>query len=348
VKCPRCLKPIGPFDSTCPACGALLILQKRPARPDEEQGWTLRLLASIMGRTGSGIMIAQNALVLIASAALSPQGIAFLSGTSRTADLTSVSIAVLVAGTLDLVGLGLLAVALIILGAGSVFLRRRDPFTEEEVMIPPTTAALPMAAGLFLILWLLVTSVWRVVYPTLLGSSAAQILADFASNGALMAPPVIGLMMGLWIVAAIALAVAALCLRLFVHRLPSKVVSPRPLKPSSWGDFAIFNLILTLGVATFPLGWIGYDSTGGPAQIAFLTFLATKLTVLPLLGLFAYWSLLRRFEAVGKLSLLVPMMKAYPPEPGAPETVDGQATLQAPTAVVPPTDDDMKGVGRVK
>ena len=349
MKCPRCLKPIGPDDSVCPSCGAYLSLQKKPARPDEEPGWTLRLLASIVGRVGCGLMIAQNALVLIGSAALAPQAADFLRGGARAVDLSAISVLILVAGTLDFVGLGLLAVSLIVLGAGAMLLRRRDPFTEEEVMIPATTSALPMASGLFLILWILITAVWRLVYPSGLGQSAAQILANFAVSGG--AASTLASMWGLWIVAAVALVAAAVFLRLFIRRLPSKVVAHRPLRPSSWLHFALFNLILTLGVAAFLLGWIAYDISGSYAQIAFLTFLATKITVLPLLGLFAYWGLLSRLEAFGKLSLLVPLMKAVPPDGSGPPSeseVRGGATETGSSTVLPPTDDDMTGIGRVR
>jgi len=71
--------PIGPDDRMCPSCGAILVLERKPARPEEEAGWTLRHLASIMGRLGCAVMIAQCTLVLVCSAALVPQAIAFLS-----------------------------------------------------------------------------------------------------------------------------------------------------------------------------------------------------------------------------------------------------------------------------
>ena len=121
----------------------------------------------------------------------------------------------------------------------------------------------------------------------------------------------------------------------------------------SWLDFTAFNLILTLGVAAFPLGWIGYETTGGPAQVLFLAFLATKLTILPLFGVFAYWNLLNRFHGFGKLSLLVPVLTATPPGETPPseagEDGGGQRWRAAdPTGLAPPSDDDMAGIGRVK
>ncbi len=351
MRCPNCSAPIGAGAPTCPSCGATLLIKQKPTKPDEEEGWTLRLLAGIMGRGGSAVMIAQNAIVVIASLALAGQAGAFLGRTSSSVDIAPISILILVAGTMDLVGLGLVGVALIVLGAGSVFLRRGDPYTEEEVMVPPITAAFPMAAGLFLILWIFVTAVWRLVYPAQLGRSAAQVLTDFAVGGAETMPPIIGLMMGLWIVAAAALLAATISLRVFVRRLPSKVFSPLPMNPTAWFDFAVFNLAVTIGVAAFPLGWVGYDTTGGPGQIAFLTFLATKITILPLFGAFAYWQLFRRFDALGRLSLLVPVIKAIPRESapsGAVIKGDELAHPNVPTAFAPPTDDDMSGIGHVK
>ena len=351
MKCPNCSQEIGTGALVCPSCGATLIIKRKPTKPDEEEGWTLRLLAGIMGRGGAVVMIVQNALVLAGAAALAGQAGAFLGRTSTDVDLTSISTLILVAGTMDLVGLGLVGVALIALGAGVVFLRRRDPYTEEEVMVPPTTAAFPMASGLFLILWIFVTSVWRVVYPAQLGRSAAQTLADFAVGGPSSTPPVFELMMTLWIVATIALLAAAVALRLFVRRLPSKVFSPLPMNPSSWFDFAVLNLAVTFGIASFVLGWAPYDTTGGPGQIVFLTFLATKITILPLFGAFAYWQLFRRFDALGRLSLLVPVIKAIPRESVVPEATIAEEEVghpNVPTAFAPPADDDMSGIGHVK
>ena len=353
MKCPQCMGAIGPDDRVCPSCFAVLIFERKPTRPEEEAGWFLRHLASIMGRVGCGVMIAQNLLVLIASAALLPQAIAFLSGTLRDADLSGVAPIILVAGAIDLIGLGMIAVALIVLGAGAIFLRRRDPFTEEEVMIPPVTAAFPMAAGLAVFLYVLLTAVWRLVYPSQVGWTAAQILARFAGRGFTGTPPIITSMMSLWIVASISLVVGAAALRMFWHRLPSKIVSARPMKPSSWLDFAVVNMLITFGIALFPLGVIGYDTTGGPAQIAFLTLLATKLTFVPVLGAFAYWSLMSRFGGYGKLSLLVPVLKAVPQNAAPVRSADGAYGSGSQTGrpaawAPPPSDEDLTGIGRVK
>ena len=353
MKCPACMGAIGPDDQVCPSCFAVLIFEKKPTRPEQEAGWFLRHLSSIMGRVGCGVMIAQNLLVLGISVALLPQAIAFLSGSTRNADLSAVAPVILVAGAIDLIGLGMIAVALIVLGAGAIFLRRRDPFTEEEVMIPPVTAAFPMAAGLAVFLYVLLTAVWRLVYPSQVGTIAAAILASFAGRGNSGSPAIIAPMMSLWIVASISLVAAAAALRMFWHRLPSKIVSARPMKPSSWLDFAIVNMIITIGVALFPLGAIGYDTTGGPAQIAFLTFLATKLTFIPVLGAFAYWSLQSRFGAYGKLSLLVPVLRAIPQNTSPARAAEGAYGTESQTGrpgvwAPPPSDDDLTGIGRVK
>lgn len=348
MKCPQCMAAIGPDDRMCPTCGAFLVLERRPARPEDEQGWFLRHLASIMGRAGCAIMIAHGLLVIIASLAMTPQAFAFLGGTSRTVDLGGVAALIIIASSIDLVGLGLIAVALIVLGTGAMFLRRRDPFTEAEVMVPAMTAAFAMAAGLMVFLSVLLTAVWRVIYPAEVGMSAAEILTRFAVGGTGNTPAIVGPMMTLWIVAAIALIAGAACLRLFRARLPAKIISGRPMRPSSWLDFAIFNFAITLGIALFPLGLVGYDTTGGAAQIAFLTLLATKLTFIPLLAAFAYWSLLTRFDAFGKLSLLVPVLKGIPQSyaaaTGGPRAQPGFSDFVAP----PPSDEDMLGIDRVK
>jgi hypothetical protein len=129
-------------------------------------------------------------------------------------------------------------------------------------------------------------------------------------------------------------------------------VSGRPLRGSSWLDYAVVNLVITLGVALFPAGAIGYDTNGGPAQIAFLSLLATKLTFVPLLGAFAYWSLLNRFDGFGKLSLLVPVLKGIPRDAsGVPVTREPTRPRRDPALSVvapPPSDDDMAGIERHK
>ena len=357
MKCPLCMGPIGPDDRMCPSCGAILVLERKPARPEEEAGWTLRHLASIMGRLGCGVMIAQFTLVLLCAAALAPQAIAFLSGPTRTADLTGIATLLLVANTIDLVGLGLVSMGLIVLGVGANFLRRRDPFTEAEVMVPTSTAVFPMAAGLLVFLSVLLTAVWRLGEPSQVGGTAAEILAGFAISGLAGTPSVIVSMMSLWIAAAIVLVAGSACLRMFVHRLPAKIVSGRPTRPSSWLYFASVNLLVTIGIAIFPLGIVPYDTNGSLAQMAFLTFLATKLTFVPLLGAFAYWSLLTRFDTFGKLSLLVPVLKAIPQRGAGPESARaGQAAEfgqgrdpGSPAAwAPPPSDDDMTGIDRVR
>ncbi len=352
MKCPLCMGPIGPDDRACPSCGAILVLERKPARPEEENGWALRHLASIMGRLGCAVMIAQCALVLVCAAALLPQAIAFLSGPTRTADLTGIAPLLLVANSIDLVGLGLISVALIILGVGSIFLRRRDPFTEAEVMVPTSTAVFPMAAGLLVFLWVLLTAVWRIGDPGQVGTTAAEVLASFAISGNSGVPSVIVSMMSLWIVAAIVLVAGAASLRMFVYRLPAKIVSGRPTRPSSWLYFASVNLIVTIGVAMFPLGIVAYDTNGSLAQMAFLTFLATKLTFVPLLGAFAYWSLLTRFDTFGKLSLMVPVLKAIPQRTStiteATHPAQGRDPGMPTGWAPPPSDDDMTGIDRVR
>src|SRR6266508_2455640 len=129
MKCPRCMKPIGPDDSVCPSCNSTLVVERKPTRADEEKGWTLRHLASIMGRAGCILAIAQAIVVILGSATLFDQAIAFLNGSDRTVELMPVATLITIAETVDLIGLGLLAVALIVLGAGAMLLRRKDPFT---------------------------------------------------------------------------------------------------------------------------------------------------------------------------------------------------------------------------
>ena len=343
------MKPIGPDDKVCPSCHSILVVERKPTRPDEEKGWTLRHLASIMGQGGCALMIAQNAVVLIGVAAFAGPAAAFLGSPGAAPDLGPVANLAIVSQILDLIGLALIAVALVVLGAGAMLLRRRDPFTEEEVTVSTRTAVFPMAAGLLVFVWVLLTAVWRVAYPAGLGTSAAQILADFAGGGPAVLPSEIGLMMDLWVVATIALLAAAVLLGFFGRRLPTKVFTPRSLKVTAWMDFTVVNLILTVGIVMFPLGLIPYRGL----EIVFLSFLATKLTVLALFGVFAYWTLLGRFDTFGKLSLLVPVMKAIPQE-----VTTAKAVVQAeiekteppePTILLPPpTEDDMKGIEHVK
>ena len=343
------MKPIGPDDKVCPSCHAIIVVERKPTRPDEEKGWTLRHLASIMGQGGCALMIAQNVIVLIGVATFAGPAAAFLGSPNAAPDLGPVANLALVSQVLDLIGLRLIAIALVVLGAGAMLLRRRDPFTEEEITVPTRTAAFPMAAGLFVFVWVLLTAVWRVAYPAGLGTSAAQILADFSAGGLAVLPPETGLMMGLWVVATVALFAAALLLGFFGRRLPSRIYTPRSLKVTAWMDFTVMNLVLTVGIVVFPLGLLAYRGL----EIVFLSFLATKLTVLALFGVFAYWTLLARFDTFGKISLLVPVMKGIPQEvTTATAVVQAEIEKTAPAEptilLPPPTEDDMRGIEHVK
>ncbi|OGS51103.1 MAG: hypothetical protein A3K65_06640 [Euryarchaeota archaeon RBG_16_68_12] len=343
------MKPIGPDDKLCPSCNAIILIERKPTRPDEEKGWTLRHFASIAGQAGCAVMVAQNAVVLIGVAAFAARGVEFLQQPNVTPDLGPVSVLGLFASALDLIGLTLVAAALIALGAGAMLLRRRDPFTEEEVAVPTRTAAFPAAAGLLVIVWVLLTATWRVVFPADIGRSAAQLLADFAAGGTPVMPASMPLMMGLWVIATIALFAAALLLGFFGRRLPSKIFAPRSVKTVAWTDFALLNLILTIGIAVFPSGLVAYRGL----EIVYLSLLATKLTVLALFGVLSYWTLLSRFDAFGRLSLMVPVMKAIPQEVSTvTAVVEAEAAKTAPPEptvfLPPPTEDDMRGIEHVK
>ncbi len=347
MKCPRCMKPIGPDDKVCPSCNAILIVERKPTRPDEEKGYALRTLASIAGEVGCAFMIAQNAIVLIAAAAFAGPALQFLAHPDTIPDVSRLEILGTSSQFLDLIGLTLIAVALIALGAGAALLRRKDPFTEEEVAIGTRAAAFPMAAGLLVIVWVLLTAVWRVSYPSAAGTPIAQILSNFAGHGTV--PSSMPFMMGLWVLATIMLLAAAVLLGMFGRRMPARAYAPRSLKTSSWTDFAVLNLVLTIGIAVFPAGLVAYRGL----EVIFLTFLASKLTVLALFGAFAYWSLLGRFDTFGKISLMVPVMKAIPQEvTTAKDVVQAEVAKTAPpepTVFLPaPTEDDMKGIEHVK
>ncbi len=349
MMCPKCMHPIGPDDKVCPECHSILVVERKPTRPDEEKGWTLRHLAAIMGQAGCALMIAQNAVVLIASGALAGRALDFLAHPDTVPDIGAVATLGIVANIADLIGLALIAVSLVALGAGAMLLRRKDPFTEEEVALPTRAAVFPVAAGLLVFVWVLLTAVWRVAYPAARGTTAAQLLAEFGATGPASMPAEMGLMMALWIVGAIVLFVAALLLGQFGRHMPARVHAPRSLKTTAWTDYTVFNLIVVLGIAVFPLGWAGFPAL----QIVYLTFLATKLTVLAVFGLLTYWTLLGRFETFGKLSLMVPVMKAIPGEVStAQPVVQAEVAKTAPpepTVFLPaPTEDDMKGIEHVK
>lgn len=320
----------------------MIIIEHRPTRPDEERGWPVRHLASIMGRAGCSVMTVQNGIVLVGVAILGSVIAATLGG-GASPDLSGAAGVILLAEILDLIGLGLIATALVSLGVGAILLHRRDPVTEEEVRIPTLTAILPIVAGLFVFAWVVLTAVWRLWYPSGIGRTAAEMLAEFAATGAILAAPgLVTSMMLLWIVACAALLFGSAQLRLFVRRLPTKIVPPRPLRRSVWIWFALVNLGLTALVAAFPLGWLPFRGFEG----VYFSALGAKITVVPIFGILAYLTLLTWFEAFDRLSILVPILRAVPQEEARKEYGTGAQTLGRPGQQV--QDNEMAGIGHIK
>ena len=166
MKCPGCLGAIELTDRACPTCRSLLIIERRPSRPDEEPGWHVRRFGSIAGRAGSILVAAHYGVVLAAVIVLAGVILGFAQDPSTPADLSGAAPLIVAATTLDLVGVGLLAIALVALGAVSVLMVRTDPAMDEETRVPPVAGALLKGAGLFAFVWLLLTLAWREALPT--------------------------------------------------------------------------------------------------------------------------------------------------------------------------------------
>ncbi len=325
MKCPRCLAAVEPSDRVCPTCHSFLIVESRPTRPDEETGWPIRRFGSIAGRAGSILFAARYAVVLVGLAALAGPIQTFFTDPTHPSDLSAAAPLIVIAAALDLVGAGLLFVAMVALGAGSVLMYRKDPFTDEESRVPPAAGTLAKAAGLFAFAWLLLTLAWRHALPAQtawvalfpspggpralpVGASAPDLLAAYASTGLVTPASAFQSMMFLWLLASSALALSAILLRSFARALPGKVVAPHPIEASAWFDLAVFDAILTIAIVGFPLGWLPFQGL----EVLFRGLLATKLVVISLFGIPTYLSLQARFAAMGNLALTVPAMRAVP------------------------------------
>lgn len=328
MKCPRCDHNLAPGARTCIFCGAHLVVAEKPTRPDEEKGWAIRRFGSIAGRAGSVAFLVHAGLAIAGALAAAPDALAFLVNRTAPGDLGLAEAILQVAYTIDLVAAGLLAVAFVALGAGTVLLRRRDPFTEEEVRVPLHTAAFAKIAGLLMFAWLLTTVAWRFLLPLRLGTPIGAILVDFATATSTVPPPDLALLASLWIVASALFLASAVLFSVFTARLPRKVVSPRSPRVRAWIGFAIVSIVLTLGVAAFLGGWVPYVG----AETVYLSFFATKVLVLPILALPVYVSLTLRLGALGNLSLLVPIVKAIP---GEKPKEKAEASHEAPGAEAP-------------
>ena len=364
MKCPDCLGPIEPTDRTCPTCHSLLIVERRPSRPDEEPGWHVRRFGSIAGRAGSILVAAHYGVVFAAVIVLAGVIQGFAQDPSNPADLSGAAPLIVAATTLDLVGVGLLAIALVALGAGSVLMVRRDPAMDAETRVPPIAGALLKGAGLFAFTWLLLTLAWREALPTKeswtavfpaggsaivlpVGPTAVDLLAAFAAAGSVSPPAAFRSMMLLWIVASLCLVAAAALFRSFARALPSKVVASRPIGSSGWLRFAIVNAIVTIGLAAFPLGWLPFAGY----EIVFRSLLATQLIVVPILGIPAYLALRARFAALGELALLVPALRAVPAgEDDADEGTsdEEQGARTSKVAIAPARGGIPAGLGRLQ
>lgn len=314
------------------------------------------------GRAGSLLVAAHYGLVLAALAVLAGPILAFLADPSAPPDLTAAAPLINVASLVDLVGVGVIALAFVAIGAGCVLMVYKDPFTGTETRAPRTVAVLAKGSALAAVAWLSLTVAWRQVLPTLhawtapfpvgggptavpVAGSAGDLLAAYAATGLVSPASALQTMMYLWVLAAVSLVVAAGLLQSFAHSLPARVVRSRSVTVTPWFAFTLANASLTVGVAVFPLGLVPFQGF----EFVFRSLLATRLVVIPIFGILAYVSLQRRFSALGNLALVVPAVRAIPAaEPtDAEEDDEGDETRARRVVYVAPTRGVSTGLERV-
>jgi len=271
--------------------------------------------ASLLGLSGSLLMILQSAFMLVGGA-VALYALSFaVRGDLTTALEVAGTAAVLVGITLlfDLVGLTFLSTAFWLHAktarVGPAFAPAPDP--ERRSL-----AFQGLLAAVFLLLWLLVTLAWRGAlaaivsfYPSPFGTDLGGIASDDLRRAA-------GVMLGLWVVAAFLLFLGAVFGTRFLQRA-------RGVPVSFWRLLWPAETLLHFGTAVAILAVApGLLARRLQVEIGTLRVIETlgvlDLLVVPILGLLAYGFLFREFWALFRRA---PAPGASPPAP-APSPTD--------------------------
>ena len=319
-KCPRCGSVVRPADRFCPSCSLQL-----PKGAHETNG-----MLSGGGSTaavGSIIMFIQNLMIVLGllimiiavGNALSDPGAAF---DQAAAGASLVFFSFLV----DYVGLLLIGIGLIALSVG---LRKGL----RGYKISSGTLSLGVIAGMLCITWVIITVVWRIVYPQMIADSfdsmienAFSLDPDAIDDFEAMYGSMKGMMYA-WIGASVVLVIASFMFTFFLMKVRKEVPYTKKIGSASWPIFTIINAVGTVLLATFILGALQLSLLLGNL----LAGLVLKGLIVPFFALWVYYSLTRKFL---KLREPAPAF-AVPPTP--PQPMPPQPVMPSPGYATQPT-----------
>lgn len=291
--CPNCGAYLEPGSSYCVNCNYQLQetpQQKEPSPPAEGQN-SLASGGGYTGAAGSLLMLVQNlmivlgiAVILIAAGnALGDPGSAFdqaMFGTSM----------IFFSFFVDYIGLILIGIGLIALAVG---LRKGV----KGQRISSGTQNIGLFAGFMCIIWVILTVVWRIVYPQMIADSFDSMIEqafslDLAALDSFEAIYT-GMqnMMYLWIGASIVLVVASFLFMYFLMRVRKEITYEGKLRSISWPIFTLINLAGTFLLASFILSALNLSLSLG----SLVAGLVIKGLLIPFMALYVYFALTRKF-----------------------------------------------------
>ena len=318
ISCTRCGGAIQETDVTCPHCGAALAQQ---AKGPAEASSTAKAGGAI-GAAGSIAMFVQNLMIVIGLLLLVVSFGAVFSDPSAAFDQAFVGvILIMYSFYVDYLGLAIIGVGLVVISVG---LRK---------VVSGKTMALGLTAGIMCILWVVLTYLWRVYYPGAMAESLSVLLEDIMGLSGTTAgtfDTIIDQVQGMmytWIGASVLLIIASFVFAFFISGVGKDTNYPGKLRSYSWPIFTIVNGVGTILVATFVLGALNLSFN----PVGLLAGLFIKGLVVPIIALYVYISLLRKFLKLGKVTEH-PAPVAYPAAPPAPAYYPPPPAAPAPAA----------------
>lgn len=327
--------------STCPNCGAYsepgstycmncnYQLQETPQQneassPAEEQN-SLVSGGGYTGAAGSLIMLIQNLMIVLGIVGILIAAGNALGNPGGAFDQAMLSISIIFFSFfVDYVGLVLIGIGIIALAVG---LRKGV----KGQRISSGTQNIGLFAGFMCIIWVILTVVWRIVYPQMITESFNSMIEeafslDIAAIDSFEAV-YSGMqnMMYLWIGASIVLVVASFLFMYFLMKVRKEITYQGKLRSITWPIFTLINLGGTFLLASFILSALNLSLALG----SLVAGLVIKGLLIPVMALYVYFSLTRKFLMMREPSPL-PEFTYYPGQqvPGQPAPTYQQAQYQ--------------------
>jgi hypothetical protein len=224
----------------------------------------------------------------------------------------------------DYIGLAIIGVALVVISVGL------------KKVISGKTMALGLVAGILCLLWVILTYIWRIYFPGAMAESLEVLIEDImglSSSTPGTFDTIIGQIQGMmytWIVASLMLMIASIVFAVFISGVGKETNYPGKLRSYSWPLFSITNLVGTILIATFVLGALNLSFN----PVGLMAGAFVKGLVVPIIALYVYISLLRKFLKLGKVTEH-PAPVAYPTAPPAPAYYAPPPVAPAPAPAAP-------------